>query len=168
MDGRSSTVTPARWLYQSRAYLSERQHAAKAGLALLRLPRPLGPAGGGHERSPPRELTVVRDRIRDAYGIGLGRTRLRLPSSLVGRRNRSMTSSPVLPLRLAAAPVQERRCCCGRVFRWRKGEARDRRGGTEESRLRAVAGPRVSLVGSVTDDQLRWLYGSCRRDSRFL
>jgi glycosyltransferase involved in cell wall biosynthesis len=34
-------------------------------------------------------------------------------------------------------------------------------GGPEEGRLRARAGARVLLLGSVTDEQLRWLYGAC-------
>lgn len=163
-DGRKVVYchTPARWLYQSRAYLSERQHAAKAGLALLRpyLVRWDRQAAATSDRYLANS-TVVRDRIRDAYGI----------------EAEVVPPPPALEPRGPKEPIEDIEpgfyLCVSRLLPYKNVDAvaaafsdggRERLvivgAGPEESRLRAVAGPRVSLVGSVTDDQLRWLYGS--------
>ena len=62
--------TPARWLYQSTTYLSARDHVARMALAALRpyLARWDRRAAATSDRYLANS-TVVRDRIRAAYGL---------------------------------------------------------------------------------------------------
>ncbi|MGZ4410070.1 MAG: glycosyltransferase [Gaiellaceae bacterium] len=155
--------TPARWLYQSTRYLSKRQLAAKAGLAVLRpyLLRWDRRAAATSDRYLANS-TVVRDRIRRAYGID---AEIVPPPPALGPGGPTqaidglepgffLCVSRLLPYKNVAEVIgafsqaeQERLVIVG--------------SGPEEDRLRARAGARVRLLGSVTDEQLRWLYGAC-------
>jgi glycosyltransferase involved in cell wall biosynthesis len=155
--------TPARWLYQSRSYLSDRQYTAKAGLAVLRpyLMRWDRRAAATSDRYVANS-TVVRERIREAYGI----------------------EAEVVPPPPAVDPLGAKQpidgiepgffLCVSRLLSYKNVDAVIRAfsaagaerlvivgSGPEEARLRSLAGPRVRLVGSVTDEQLCWLYAAC-------
>jgi glycosyltransferase involved in cell wall biosynthesis len=165
VDGRKVVYchTPARWLYQSAHYLSERQLAAKAGLAVLRpyLLRWDRRAAATSDRYVANS-TVVRDRIRHAYGID---AEIVPPPPALAPRGPSqpvdgvepdffLCVSRLLPYKNVASVIgafssgdEERLVVVG--------------GGPEEDRLRARAGACVRLLGTVTDEQLRWLYGAC-------
>jgi glycosyltransferase involved in cell wall biosynthesis len=155
--------TPARWLYQSAHYLSERQLAARAGLAILRpyLLRWDRRAAATSDRYLANS-TVVRDRIRNAYGIDA--EIVPPPPALDPREPRQpvdgvepgffLCVSRLLPYKNVDAVIgafspddEERLVIVG--------------SGPEEDRLRARAGARVRLLGSVSDEELRWLYGAC-------
>jgi len=155
--------TPARWLYHDAHYLAERQLAAKAGLAVLRpyLLRWDRRAAATSDRYVANS-TVVRDRIRKAYGID---AEVVPPPPALGPRGPTqavdglepgfvLCVSRLLPYKNVDAVIgafspaeQEQLVIVG--------------GGPEEDRLRGRAGARVRLLGSVTDEQLRWLYGAC-------
>jgi glycosyltransferase involved in cell wall biosynthesis len=155
--------TPARWLYQGGHYLSQRQLAARAGLNVLRpyLLRWDRKAAATSDRYLANS-TVVRDRIRKAYGIdaevvppppALGPGGPRQPVEGL-EPGFLLCVSRLLPYKNVDAVIsafsaaeQERLVIVG--------------GGPEEDRLRARAGTHVQLLGSVTDEQLRWLYAAC-------
>jgi glycosyltransferase involved in cell wall biosynthesis len=155
--------TPARWLYQGRTYLSARDHAARIALAVLRpyLVRWDRRAAATSDRYLANS-TVVRDRIRTAYGI----------------------DADVVPPPPALRPHGSQRpvdgldpgfyLCVSRLLPYKNvdavaaafadGAARKLvivGTGPEEAQLRRRAGNSISLVGSVADDELRWLYSSC-------
>ncbi len=156
--------TPARWLYQRGHYLSERQLAAKAGLAVLRpyLLRWDRRAAATSDRYLANS-TVVRDRIRNAYGIDA----------------EIVPPPPALDPQGPNQPIDGLEpgffLCVSRLLHYKNVDAVVRAfssdqegerlviagGGPEEGRLRARAGARVRLLGSVSDEQLRWLYASC-------
>ncbi len=155
--------TPARWLYQGTTYLSARAHVARIALALLRpyLVRWDRRAAATSDRYLTNSI-VVRDRICAAYGI----------------------DADVVPPPPALGPDGPRRpvdgiepgfyLCVSRLLPYKNVDAvaaafadgAPRKlvivgTGPEEARLRGRAGNRSSLVGSVADDELRWLYASC-------
>jgi glycosyltransferase involved in cell wall biosynthesis len=155
--------TPARWLYQGGHYLSERQLAARAGLNVLRpyLLRWDRKAAATSDRYLANS-TVVRERIRKAYGI----------------EAEVVPPPPALGPRGPRQPVEGLEpgffLCVSRLLPYKNVDAvisafstaeRERLvivgGGPEEDRLRAQAGAHVQLLGSVTDEQLRWLYTAC-------
>jgi glycosyltransferase involved in cell wall biosynthesis len=155
--------TPARWLYQGAHYLAERQLAAKAGLAVLRpyLLRWDRRAAATSDRYVANS-TVVRDRIRDAYGIDA----------------EIVPPPPALDPRGSAEPLDGLEpgffLCVSRLLPYKNVDAVMEAfpaadgarlvvvgSGPEAERLRAKASAAVSLLGSVTDEQLRWLYGAC-------
>lgn len=155
--------TPARWLYQSGSYLSGRQHAAKAGLALLRpyLVRWDRRAAATSDRYVANS-TVVRARIREAYGIAAD---VVPPPPAVDPRGARRSIDGIEPGFLL---------CVSRLLSYKNVDAvvrafsdgSDERvvivgSGPEEVRLHALAGPQVRMVGSVTDEQLCWLYAAC-------
>jgi glycosyltransferase involved in cell wall biosynthesis len=155
--------TPARWLYQRTTYLSARDYAARIGLALLRpyLVRWDRRAAATSDRYLANS-SVVRDRIRAAYGI----------------------DADVVPPPPALGPDGVQRpvdglepgfyLCVSRLLAYKNvgavaaafadgapGKLVIVGTGPEGAKLRAGAGNSVSLVGSVGDEQLRWLYSSC-------
>jgi glycosyltransferase involved in cell wall biosynthesis len=155
--------TPARWLYQGGTYLSAGQYAAKAGLAVLRpyLVRWDRRAAATSDRYVANS-TVVRERIREAYGIDA----------------EVVPPPPAVDARGAKQPIDGIEpgffLCVSRLLSYKNVDAVVRAfsatgeerlvvvgGGPEEARLRSLAGPRVRLVGSVTDGQLSWLYAAC-------
>jgi glycosyltransferase involved in cell wall biosynthesis len=155
--------TPARWLYQSSSYLRSGQYAARAGLAVLRpyLMRWDRRAAATSERYLANS-SIVRERIRKAYGI----------------EAEVVPPPPSLDPRGAKQPIDGLEpgffLCVSRLLPYKNVDAvlrafsagSDERlvivgSGPEEARLRSLAGPHVRLIGSVTDDQLCWLYAAC-------
>lgn len=152
--------TPARWLYQPERYLRGR------GFALRATARALRPALERWDRRAARSAdlylansTVVADRIRGIYGLeaevlppppavvdaGQGEPIEELDPGFV------LCVSRLLPYKNLDAVV--------RAFAQLSDERLVLVGsGPEESVLRDLAGSNVRLVGTVSDEQLRWLY----------
>ena len=154
--------TPARWLYQPDRYLRRRRGPASAALALLR----------------PRLLEWDRRAAASAH-------RYLANSSEVGTRIRSLygVEAEVLPPPPALEPGPERPVaalepgfflCVSRLLPYKNVDAvvRAFRGlpderlvivgsGPEHRRLAAEAPTNVRFLLSVTDEELRWLYGAC-------
>jgi glycosyltransferase involved in cell wall biosynthesis len=155
--------TPARWLYQSEAYLGERASVARVGLSLLRpLLRSWDRRAAATAHRYVTSSSVVRDRIKVLYGLdaevlppppmmspsgeerpaeGLGPGFLLCVSRLLPYKN-------VHALVAACADLPEEQLVVVGT-------------GPEGGRLRAAAGDNVRFLGSVPDDLLRWLYSSC-------
>lgn len=152
--------TPARWLYQPERYLRGRSPALRAAVGALRpaLQRWDRNAAASADRYLANS-TVVADRIRRIYGL----------------------EAEVLPPPPALLPAGEVEpveavepgfvLCVSRLLPYKNLEAivgafaqlTEERlvlvgGGPDEARLRALAGQNVSLLGVVSDEQLRWLY----------
>lgn len=155
--------TPARWLYQRGVYIGSFPSLARAALA------PLHPLLVRWDRakaaSADRYLvvsTVVRERVRTVYGIDA--EVLPPPVSIDARGTRQdatglepgffLCVSRLLSYKNVAAVVE----AFAALPNERLVVAGD---GPEGQRIAAAAGPNVSLVGTVDDDQLRWLYDSC-------
>ncbi|MEX2586899.1 MAG: glycosyltransferase [Actinomycetota bacterium] len=155
--------TPARWLYQTDSYLGEGNPIPRLALRALRgrlIDWDRSQAAGAD-----RYLTLssaVKDRIRTLYGI----------------------DAEILPPPHCIDPAGERRVvegiepgyflCVSRLLPYKNVraviEAFERLPaerlvvvgtGPEEQVLRASAPTNVEFVGTVTDEQLRWLYSSC-------
>ncbi|MHB8470288.1 MAG: glycosyltransferase [Gaiellaceae bacterium] len=152
--------TPARWLYQGDRYLRERGLPERAALAALR-----GPLLGWDKRaaaSADRYLTsssAVKRRIREAYGLEADvlpppqtLDPYGLHVSIAGiDRGFFLCVSRLLPYKHVDAVIEafgdlesEQLVVVGR--------------GPEERRLRRLAPPNVTLVGGVSDAEMRWLY----------
>ena len=153
---------PARWLYQSDRYLRGRRGPASAALAALR-PRLLEwdrrAAASAHRYLA--NSTEVSRRIRSIYGI----------------------EAEVLPPPPALEPGSERPIpglepgfflCVSRLLPYKNVDAvaaafqslpSERLvvvgSGPEQRRLAADAPANVRFCPSVTDEELRWLYGAC-------
>jgi glycosyltransferase involved in cell wall biosynthesis len=156
--------TPARWLYQGAHYLSERQLAAKAGLAVLRpyLLRWDRRAAATSDRYLANS-TVVRDRIRNAYGI---EAEIVPPPPALGPHGPRQPIDGLEPgFFLCVSRLLPYKNVDAVVGAFSPDNAEERLvivgGGPDEDRLRAGAGARVRFLGAVTDEQLRWLYGAC-------
>jgi glycosyltransferase involved in cell wall biosynthesis len=155
---------PARWLYQTDDYLGSRGPSV-AGLALGALSpwlRRWDAAAMRRHDSYLVNATVVRERVRAAYGI---EARVVYPPAAVradGDRERvgpfgpgfHLVVSRLLPYKHVDKAVEafgmmpdERLLVVGR--------------GPEEQRLRATLPANVAIVSDVTDAQLRWAYASC-------
>lgn len=156
--------TPARWLYQADRYLGEhRSVAARATLRLrsAALRRWDRTAATGADRYLANS-TIVRDRIRDTYGIDAEIVPPPFTLDTAAERRPVpgleegfvLCVSRLLPYKNLGAVVESfsslanaRLVIVG--------------SGPDEGRLRAQAGPNVTLLGAVDDAQLRWLYGAC-------
>ena len=166
-DGRKLVYchTPARWLYQGDRYLGERGSLVSRG-ALALLGRPLRAWDRRAAASAHRYLansTVVRDRIRTAYGVDAEivppppALRPGGPARAVPGLDAGFTLcvSRLQPYKNVGAIIDafaglagERLVVVGR--------------GPEEAALRRRAPANVTVLGGVEDDELRWLYGACR------
>jgi glycosyltransferase involved in cell wall biosynthesis len=155
--------TPARWLYQSDRYLGGR--SGVASLALHALRRPL--VRWDQRAAATADVYIansnaVRRQIEIVYGIDS--EFLAPPPSFLPEGPREaipgleagffLCVSRLLPYKNVDAVVD--------AF----AELGDERlvvvgSGPEEARLRQRAAGNVRLVGSVSDAQLRWLYGGC-------
>jgi glycosyltransferase involved in cell wall biosynthesis len=164
-DGRKIVYcyTPARWLYQTDRYLGQGRRAARIAIRLI---RPLLVRWDRKAaRSAHRYLTqstVVRERIRAAYGIDA--EMLPAPHSF---RDDGLSASPdglqpgyflvvsrLLPYKNLDAVVT--------AFRMLPGARLVVAGaGPLAGRLIEAAGRNVKFLGSVTDKQLAWLYANC-------
>ncbi len=155
--------SPARWLYQSDRYLRTRgafAHLTIRGLRPFLLRWDRRAAASAHRYLA--NSTAVRDRIRSVYGL----------------------DAEVVPPPPALAPEGPTRAleglepgfllCVSRLLPYKNVDAvvRAFQGlpeerlvivgtGPDETRLRGESGKNVTFAGSVDDEQLRWLYGSC-------
>jgi len=155
--------TPARWLYQRDRYARPRSLKA---LAATVIGEPLRSWDARQARSADRYLAIssaVQDRIRLTYGID---------AELLPPPHGTDSAGP---LRAIPGIDPGFHLCVSRLLPYKNVAAivaafsnlfTDQLvivgTGPEEGRLRQIAPPNVHLVGTVADDQLRWLYSSCR------
>jgi glycosyltransferase involved in cell wall biosynthesis len=157
--------TPARWLYQTEAYLGSGTHVVRPILAALRpylarWDRRAATSADCYVTSS----TAVRDRIRFLYGID---AQVVPPPPALDPSGPSrapdewidpgffLCISRLLPYKNVRAVVD--------AFRSLEHERLIVVGtGPEEARLRQGAPVNVRLLGGVTDDELRWLYANTR------
>jgi glycosyltransferase involved in cell wall biosynthesis len=153
---------PARWLYQSDRYLRSASRPARLSLALLRpyllrWDRRAAASGDRYLTSS----TWVRDQIRSAYGI---EAEVVPPPHTIDARGRQREVSRLEPGFFL---------CVSRLLPYKNLDAtvhafaalREHQlvivgTGPDEARLRASAGPNVTFLGSVGDEELRWLYAN--------
>lgn len=156
---------PARWLYQAEAYLGHDPRESLKGRALLALSPALRAWDRRAAATADRYLvnsTVVRDRVKAAYGIdadvlpppfgidpeGPSQTVAELADWATGGYH--LLVSRLLPYKNVTEAVRafdgldERLVVVGH--------------GPLEARLRATAPANVRIVSGVTDAQLRWTY----------
>ena len=155
---------PARWLYQADAYLGHPPRSSVTGRALLALSPPLRRWDRRAAATADRYLvnsTVVRDRVKEAYGIdaevlpppfGIDPHG---PSEVVAELadwadGYHLLVSRLLPYKNVAEAVRafdgldERLVVVGH--------------GPLEAELRATAPPNVRIVSGLVDAHLRWVY----------
>jgi glycosyltransferase involved in cell wall biosynthesis len=153
---------PARWLYQPGHYLRGR------GLATRAITRTLRPALVSWDQRAARSAdryvansNAVRVRIHDAYGIEAEVLPPPHTIDTCGPRRRVPGVDPGFFL------------CVSRLLRYKNvtavaqafaGLPRERLlvvgTGPDESHVKAAGGPNVRLLGSVSDEELRWLYAN--------
>lgn len=155
--------TPARWLYQGRSYIGERSSLlVRATLSTL------APVLRGWDRRRARTAnrylvlsSVVQRRVRDEYGIDSDV----LPPCVTIRDN---------DLQIPIADMEPGYwLCVSRLLPYKNVDAiveafahlRDQRlvivgSGPAESAIRRAATPNVSVIGSISDPQLAWLYAN--------
>ena len=155
--------TPARWLYQPQRYLRGRGLALRDRRGAPAGARAVGRARRGLGRHVPRELVGGR---RTDHADSTGSTprccRRRPPIDPGARRSRSTALEPgfvlcvsrLLPYKNLDAVVPPSPSCP--TSGWSLVGS-----GPEEAALRALAGDNVTLLGRVSDEQLRWLYREC-------
>jgi glycosyltransferase involved in cell wall biosynthesis len=155
--------SPARWLYQGDRYIGAGRALQQGALAVMR--PPLLRWDRRQALSANRYVTlssVVRDRIRAAYGIDAEV----LPPP--------HTVDPDGPFRARVDVDAGFFLCIARLLPYKNVDAviaafkelPDEHlvvvgTGPEGERLARYAGGNVSMLGSVTDEELRWLYRSC-------
>jgi glycosyltransferase involved in cell wall biosynthesis len=151
---------PARWLYQAERYLGTGRGCAKAVLsALTPLLRGWDRRAAGTADRYVTNSTMMRESIRAVYGIDADL--LPPPHSI----------DPAGPRRPVDGVEPGFHLCVSRLLPYKNVDAiveavngmRQHRlvvvgSGPEVGRLTALAGPNVRVLGSVTDEQLRWLY----------
>jgi glycosyltransferase involved in cell wall biosynthesis len=156
--------SPARWLHQPDRYLGDRTRLAAGTLALLR--KPLLRWDRAAAAGPARWLTnstAVRDSIRTVYDRGA--ELVPPPYAVDPDDSRApvagidpgffLVVSRLLPYKNVGQVVEAFAALPGRrLVVVGTGPA-----GKEVAR---AAGANVTLLGSASDDELRWLYGSCR------
>jgi len=152
--------TPARWLYQQDVYLRGKPALACAAFAAL---RPVLMAWDRRAAASAHRYvvnsTAVRARVHDLYGIEAET----LPPPYGVDPNG--TQKPVEGLEPGFY------LCVSRLLPYKNVDAvveafADLRGerlvvvgdGPDEAELRRLAGPNVRLLGTVSDEELRWLY----------
>ena len=154
--------TPARWLYDGDRYLGGRHGVRWATLSLLRpylldWDRRAASSADVYVANS----TVVRERVRRAYAVDAD----------------VLPPPPLLRADDPQRPVEGLEpgffLCVSRLLPYKNVEAIVRAVaggphalvvvgvGPEERRLRSIASPGTQLLGSVTDEQLRWLYANC-------
>ena len=153
---------PARWLYQTEAYLGPRRRLARSVVRAFRSPlaRWDRRAADGARRYLANS-TMVRDQIRQYYGIEA--EVVPPPHSIEPKGSRTpigtlkpgffLCVSRLLPYKHVDAVIE--------AFRHLQDDRLVIVGsGPEERRLRLQAPSNVLLLGNITDGQLRWLYDS--------
>jgi glycosyltransferase involved in cell wall biosynthesis len=153
---------PARWLYQTDAYLGSRRPVARSVLGVFR--SGLARWDRRAARSAHRYLansTIVRRQILEHYGI---------EAEVVPPPHSIDSQGEATPIAAVDAGFF---LCVSRLLPYKHVDAvleafcrlRGQRlivvgSGPEERRLRAMAPSNVLLLGSVSDSQLRWLYAN--------
>jgi glycosyltransferase involved in cell wall biosynthesis len=154
---------PARWLYQAEAYLGEERGQSVRGIALLTLTPWLKRWDKRHALAADAYLAnsrVVRDRMRDAYGIEapiLPPPHAMDPNApqesvaaLDGWRDYHLVVSRLMPYKNVEAVVEAFRDLPERLVVVGQGPLRC----SLERRLP----PNVRLLSDLSDAQLRWVY----------
>jgi glycosyltransferase involved in cell wall biosynthesis len=154
---------PARWLYQAEAYLGEERSQSVRGIALLTLTPWLKRWDKRHALAADAYLAnsrVVRDRMRDAYGIEapiLPPPHAMDPNApqesvaaLDGWRDYHLVVSRLMPYKNVEAVVEAFRDLPERLVVVGQGPLRC----SLERRLP----PNVRLLSDLSDAQLRWVY----------
>jgi glycosyltransferase involved in cell wall biosynthesis len=158
---------PARWLYQAEAYLGAEHTQSARGLVLLSLTPWLKRWDKRHALAADGYLAnsrVVRDRMRDAYGIeapvlpaphGMDPTASQEPvGALAGWRDYYLVVSRLLPYKNVEAAVEAFRDLPERLVVVGQGPLKR----SLERRLPV----NVRLLSNLTDAQLRWVYARSR------
>ncbi|HEY6697978.1 MAG TPA: glycosyltransferase [Acidimicrobiales bacterium] len=163
-DGRKVVFchAPARWLYQTDAYLGRRRPIARSAVSVLRSPLARWDrqaAAGAHRYMA--NSTMVRRQILEHYGI---EAEIVPPPHSIDPQGETtpvdgidagyyLCVSRLLPYKHVDAILE--------AFRDLPGERLVVVGrGPEERRLRSISRPNVQLVGGVSDAELRWLYAN--------
>lgn len=156
--------SPARWLYQSNAYLGGRPGLKHAVIRIA------GPSLRAWDRraaaSAAQYLAIssaVRERVFDAYGID---------ASVLSAPHSIDTTLPDEPV---ADVGEDFYLCVSRLLPYKNvdrvmdavAETPERRlvivgSGPEEARLAQRMPPNVTMLKHLSDEQLRWLYRHCR------
>ncbi len=159
---------PARWLYQAESYLGEPSARSVRGLALLALGDRLRRWDRAAAATADRYLvnsTVVRERIREAYGleadvvappygIDPAGPRESVPELAGWEDGYLLVVSRLMPYKNVDVAVDAVRGLPDRLVIVGDGPL--------ASRLRADAPENVRLVSGLTDAQLRWTYRHAR------
>lgn len=156
--------TPARWLYQPDRYLGDRSGPARAVLSLIRprLERWDRCAAASADRYLANS-TVVQARIREIYGLDAEVVPAPYAVDPSGEQRPvpgldagfALCVSRLLPYKNVPAVVE--------AFSSLPGEQLVIVGaGPGEQALTRAAPPNVRLLGTVSDEELRWLYAHCR------
>jgi glycosyltransferase involved in cell wall biosynthesis len=155
--------SPARWLYATDEYLGGRRRAARVALAGLR--RHLERWDRTAAASADRYLTnstAVKRRIEQEYGI---EAEVVPPPPVVDPTGPRHPVDGIEPgFLLCVSRLQPYKNVGALVEAF--GELPSERlvvvgAGPDEARLRAAAPPNVRFLGSVSDEELRWVYVSC-------
>jgi glycosyltransferase involved in cell wall biosynthesis len=155
--------TPARWLYQTDRYLTGTSRPAAAAIALLgpRLRRWDRKAASTADRYLANSH-AVRDRIADLYGIDAEVVHPPVDFATEGDIRAPVGVEPGFTLCVSRLlPYKNVEAVCAAF-----GRVRDLRGvvvgsGPLAARLAQSRPANVTLLGSVDDATLRWLYQSC-------
>ena len=155
---------PARWLYQRDQYLAGASRLSSAGLAALS--PPLRRWDRRAAATADRYLVnsrAVRARVADIYGIDADVVPPPVDIDVDGFRRAPAGIEPgfvlcvsrLLPYKNVDAVVE--------AFARRPGQRLVVVGtGPQSAELTAAAPANVSVLGRVSDDELRWLYAACR------
>lgn len=155
--------TPARWLYQADRYLGEKNAIPRAGLAVIKpYLQKWDRAAASTADDYLAISTVVKDRIRQAYGIEADL----LPPP--------QTLDPEGPQIRPAGLPERFFLSVSRLLPYKNLHALQQAlvelpskslvlagSGPEMERLSAAAPSNVHMLGAVSDAQLRWLYSHC-------
>ncbi len=156
--------SPARWLYQGDRYLGDRRSLTRCGLgamrpALVRWDRRQARSASGYITLS----TVVRDRIRETYGIDAEVLPPPHTIDVTGPQRPPAGIEPGFLLCVSRLLAYKNVDAVVTAFRQLPRERLVVVGtGPERERLQQLAGTNVRFLGAVDDDGLRSLYATCR------
>jgi glycosyltransferase involved in cell wall biosynthesis len=156
--------TSARWLYQTSRYMAESGVVARMGLALVR--RPLTRWDRAAALSADRYLansTWVACEIERIYGV---EAEILFPPVMIDADGPQLPVDGIEPGYVLCVtrllPYKNLSAITSAFHRLRDERLVVVGHGPDEGRLRLLAGANVHFVGTVTDAELRWLYGNAR------
>jgi glycosyltransferase involved in cell wall biosynthesis len=155
---------PARWLYQTDQYLAGSSSLATAGLALLTpaLRRWDARAAATADRYLVNSR-AVRARVADVYGIDADVVPPPVDIDVSGPSRPVPGIEPGFHLCVSRLIAYKNVGAVVQAFASRPGRRLVVVGaGPLSEELASLAPPNVTMVGQVDDDELRWLYSSCR------